>query len=140
MGDGEWGVVWRPSCQESKGARETKKLDKFTRAYLEAALFTSNDDNDEPLDKNFSVSDFAPEAVKQAVKDCESFQDKYADLLSEAGDSEQNGYDFWLTRNGHGAGFWDRDYGEVGDALTRAAKAYGGTDAYVGDDDQLYFV
>lgn len=36
-----------------------------------------------------------------------------------------HGHDFALTRNGHGAGFWDRGYGPVGDALTDAAKAFG---------------
>lgn len=29
------------------------------------------------------------------------------------------GHDLWLTRNGHGAGFWDRDLGELGDRLTK---------------------
>lgn len=38
---------------------------------------------------------------------------------------EQHGHDFALTRNGHGAGFWDRGYGAVGDRLTEAAQAYG---------------
>ena len=38
---------------------------------------------------------------------------------------EQHGQDFALTRNGHGAGFWDRGYGEVGQALTDAARVYG---------------
>lgn len=38
---------------------------------------------------------------------------------------EQHGHDFALTRNHHGAGFWDRGYGDVGDRLTEAAQAYG---------------
>jgi len=38
---------------------------------------------------------------------------------------EQHGHDFALTRNGHGAGFWDRGYGEDGDTLSDAARAYG---------------
>lgn len=40
-------------------------------------------------------------------------------------DFGQHGHDFALTRNGHGAGFWDRGYGDVGHILTDAAKAYG---------------
>lgn len=35
------------------------------------------------------------------------------------------GYNFALTRNGHGAGFWDRGWGDLGDALTKACKPYG---------------
>lgn len=39
----------------------------------------------------------------------------------------RHGQDFYLTRNGHGAGFWDRGYGEIGRQLTEAAKIYGST-------------
>ena len=46
--------------------------------------------------------------------------------------------DFWLTRNGHGAGFWDRGLGSVGDELTKNAKPFGSVDAYVGDDGKVY--
>lgn len=35
------------------------------------------------------------------------------------------GHDFWLTRVGHGAGFWDRGLGDLGERLTDASKAYG---------------
>lgn len=38
------------------------------------------------------------------------------------------GHDFWLTRSGHGAGYWDRGLGELGDRLTEAAKAMGSPD------------
>jgi hypothetical protein len=43
------------------------------------------------------------------------------------------GHDFALTRNGHGAGFWDRGLGELGDRLTTAAKVYGESSVYVND-------
>lgn len=33
------------------------------------------------------------------------------------------GHDYVLTTAGHGAGFWDRGYGEAGDRLTEACKA-----------------
>ena len=35
------------------------------------------------------------------------------------------GGDFHLTRNGHGAGFWDGGWPEHGDELTELAKPYG---------------
>lgn len=38
------------------------------------------------------------------------------------------GHDFWLTRGGHGAGFWDRGLGELGERLSDAARAYGEPD------------
>jgi len=119
-------------------------LDAFTRAYLTTALWSSTDesrdDGGDPLDQDHDLSDIAPEAIEAASKDCASFQEKHADLLARAGDAEQNGHDFWLTRNGHGAGFWDRGYvDEVGDGLTKAAEAFGEVNAYIGDDGQIYF-
>jgi hypothetical protein len=49
------------------------------------------------------------------------------------------GHDFWLTRCGHGAGFWDGDWPEpYATMLTDAAKAFGEVDLYVGDDGMIY--
>ncbi|MEG3175813.1 hypothetical protein U1872_06195 [Sphingomonas sp. RB3P16] len=50
----------------------------------------------------------------------------------------QAGCDLWLTRNGHGAGFWDRGLGKAGDLLTEAAAALGSIDPYFGDDGKFY--
>ena len=54
---------------------------------------------------------------------------KNAELLTTtepwAHDPAQAGHDFALTRNGHGAGFWDHDAGEAGDALTESAEWFG---------------
>lgn len=47
------------------------------------------------------------------------------DRIARVGLWEGHGHDFALTRNSHGAGFWDRGYGEIGDRLTEAAQAYG---------------
>jgi hypothetical protein len=48
------------------------------------------------------------------------------------------GHDFWLTRNGHGCGFWDRGLDALGDRLTEACKPYGSADDHTpydcGDD------
>lgn len=40
-------------------------------------------------------------------------------------DWDQHGHDFALTRNGHGAGFWDRGYGLHGRKLTELARPFG---------------
>lgn len=37
----------------------------------------------------------------------------------------QAGHDFWLTRNRHGAGYWDRGLGNLGKRLTESAHGYG---------------
>lgn len=38
---------------------------------------------------------------------------------------DQAGHDLWLTANHHGAGFWDRGLGDVGDYLTSVAHGVG---------------
>jgi hypothetical protein len=107
------------------------KLDAFTTAYLEAALWTA-DPNPGSGEYCADLSLIPDDFRAQAIEDCAAFQDTYADQLSEAGTAAQNGHDFWLTRNGHGAGFWDRGYPQaISDALTDGAHAYGETDLYV---------
>ena len=44
----------------------------------------------------------------------------------EYNDWTQVGYDWWLTTQGHGAGFWDRGLGTAGDALTDSCGGYEG--------------
>ncbi len=114
-------------------------LDTFTCAYLECALWSSTDDDGEPFDTNYDITDIAEESINAAIETCREFQSAHAALLEQTDASpSQHGHDFWLTRNGHGAGFWDRGYGEVGDKLTDAAHAYGSSDVYLGDDGNIY--
>ena len=105
------------------------KYDVFTSAYLSCALWASTDENGEQLDV-YDASDIAPETLAQMVADCESFQDANAEDLAQC-DADRAGSDFWLSRNGHGAGFFDGPYpGDMGDRLQRAAKVYGSVDLY----------
>lgn len=114
-------------------------MNTFLSAYIECALWSSTDDSGEPLDSNYFPSDLSEKALTEMEADCADFQQANAELLMASGLSdEQAGHDFWLTRNGHGAGFWDRGLGEVGKALTAASKPYGSQDLYVGDDGQIY--
>ena len=117
-------------------------MDAFTQGYIDAALWSSTDDDGEPLDEDYGIEDISPDTLRDMEADCADFQESNEELLSEAYDLGEDdaraGHDFWLTRNGHGAGFWDRGLGKVGDELTDAAKAYGGQDLYVGDDDFIY--
>jgi hypothetical protein len=53
-------------------------------------------------------------------------------------DPEQIGHDFSLTRNRHGAGFWDRGLGERGTYLTDLCRPYGEAYVCIGDDDVVY--
>lgn len=117
-------------------------LDTFTRAYIECALWSTNDestpDGGVPLDRSYDVRDIAPATLARMVSDCELFQRECADDLAE-GDDEQAGHDFWLTRNGHGAGFWDGDWPEpAATRLTDMSHGFSAIDLYVGDDGQIH--
>lgn len=118
-------------------------LNAFSRSYAETALWSSTDyseeGRDEPLDENYDVSDIAPATLRQMVKDCNAFRRSNRRDLRESGlSNEQAGHDFWLTRNRHGAGFWDEGSGSVFKRLTDAAHAYGSYDLYVGSDGKVH--
>jgi hypothetical protein len=116
-----------------------QRLDSFTRSYIETALWSSmdnaNDQGGEPLDANYGPDDIDPHTMAQMIADCTAFQERNAELLSASGLSDKRaGFYFWLSRNGHGSGFFDENL----DALQDAAKAYGEFDLYVGDDGVIY--
>lgn len=114
-------------------------LEIILRAYIACALWSSTDDNDEPLDANYDEDSISPESLIAMRKDVLDFVTaNKADLEASRQDDAQIGHDFWLTRNGHGAGFWDRGLGAVGNRLTEACKPYGGVDLYVGDDNLIH--
>lgn len=118
------------------GSRAFAALDTFTQGYAEALFWTDcNADRDDVGEATFV--ELAPAALASIVEDCRDFQDANADDLAEI-DDHQAGVDFWLTRNRHGAGFWDRGHGDKGKRLTEAAHAYGACDVYRGDDGLLY--
>lgn len=120
-------------------ARREQRLDAFTRSYIETALWSSTDESTDeggdPLDDNYSASDIAAETMVQMVKDCAEFQERYANLLSASElDDEKAGHYFWLSRNGHGSGFFDEDL----EQLQNASELYGEFNLYVGDDGRIH--
>lgn len=138
------------------------EIDEFTYGYLEAAFWTEEERLQEdakehgiPLKcdpKHFPdvIGFINAEDLKQVAEECKDFQsnsggdlklyaDAFADYREEYGPEEKAGHDFWLTRNHHGAGFWDRGLGELGDRLTAACRIYGGSDLYLTDDGEFAF-
>ena len=119
-------------------------LDDFTKSYISTALWSSTDNLEsnggDPLDKKYTIDDIESSTLHRMIKDCKDFQKKYNDLYERGGwDDNKAGYDFWLTRNYHGTGFWDRAYGQpdeieiIGKQLTEASKQYGEYNLYLGD-------
>ena len=110
----------------------------FTTAYIVAAMWSTNDDSGEPLDKGYYITDLATETVKTIDEDCAKFLEENYELVKD--DISRAGHDFWLTRKKHGAGFWDGDWPEpAGTILTEASKKCKELDLYVGEDNKLYF-
>lgn len=109
------------------------KLDTFTRQYV-ATLLWSESPDDGSWD-GLSWDDFSSEAQSKIIADCERFQGRNWELIDD--DLEMAGHDFALTRNGHGAGFWDGDWPENGDKLTEESKAFGECHVYQSDEGDL---
>jgi hypothetical protein len=111
--------------------------DCFAWAYIDCALWSSLDDDGVPLDANYDVTNLAPETLERMKADCGAFMEQYWDSI--CGNPSRAGHDFWLTRNHHGAGFWDGDWPEeVSGELTEACDLWGEVDLYIGDDGKLH--
>lgn len=125
-------------------------LDTFALAYVEAALWSSTDEDGEPLDGVYTIDDIHADTLAVMVADCDDFQLSYG--FHFEGRDDEAGHDFWLTRNGHGAGFWDGDWDQairndgkarpavrtIGEFLASMSRPYGSFDLYVGDDGMIH--
>jgi hypothetical protein len=139
---------------ETKRERESEsqRVREFIRGYITAALWSSVDDDETPLDdsEKYGEEKLAAETREKMASDCDKFialnQDdlrEYAEkraipIGAEYTAGECAGHDFWLTRAGHGCGFWDRGLGELGERLSKASASFGECWLYVGDNGNLY--
>lgn len=109
--------------------------------YIAAMQWTENDTID--------GAELSGDLLDQALSDCEAFGTLFESCIARAMtndtryDLEHVGHDLWLTRNGHGAGFWDRKLGsfngyDIAEHLSNACKMLGPIDLYVGDDGLIY--
>jgi hypothetical protein len=130
------------------------QLNDFMLAFLEAALWSSTDADGEPLDNGHSIADIEPGSLARLAEDCKRFQasTEWQAVLAAEDDprtarhqdygctiEQSAGADFWFTRCGHGAGFWDGDWQEPhASALDQLSKRFGNVDLYAGDDGKIY--
>jgi hypothetical protein len=113
------------------------EIGEFTRGYLECAAWCcAYDARGEQAE--IYVDDITPEFKLQARSDCRDFLS--AELQAVRTHCAQcdvglgyAGQDFYLARNGHGAGFFDHGT-TVGDDLHRAARVYGEHVVYLGGE------
>ena len=127
----------------------SEEMTEFVDAYITAMLWANAiDATYESADALGRADELTVGALTQMIEDAHAFlymdvPDDFQseevksvfdliDSLSHAANSsygalpyELAGHDFALTRNRHGAGFWDRGLGEAGDVLTDLAHSFG---------------
>lgn len=125
-------------------------LDAFTRAYVECMFFTdTGPDFEESGLETADFSELSSIALDAIQADCAAFQSVAAPFLDKAYsrqgyDAAQAGHDFWLTRCGHGTGFWDRPslkacgLGDALSALCGFRTAFDCLNLIRGDDGKIY--
>lgn len=114
-------------------------LDAYIKCALWSSYDTLTDDDGDEYQESLDYYELAEGVRDELAKDLLAFvTDPAVSRDLEGLSDSQIGHDFWLTRNGHGAGFWDRGLGQRGDRLTKATKPYGEVNLYVGDDGLVY--
>lgn len=122
--------------------------------YIATMLWASIGDGDEFLDASHDQFDMAPVTLQRIESDCAAFYRANRDAIYCEGAPLANdfegsiahrtaamaGHDFWLTRCGLGAGFWDGNWPEpYATQLTESAQSFGALNPYAGDDGLIYF-
>jgi len=108
---------------------------------------TAIDFTESGIDGFESDSEYSDEAEERILSDLVKFLESIGmyelkKIVNVAGNVfiEMFAHDFWLTRNGHGSGFWDSEcWGEFGEFLTKKSKDQKESYAYIGDDGLVYF-
>jgi hypothetical protein len=145
---------------ESILGREAIELDRVLAGYAECALWSEScrgmatGAHADPAwcagsDCDSSLWEIGFDADAISFGSMENMRDDVRDFVNgclaervdafDGFEQGQIGHDFWLTRNGHGAGFWDRGLGERGQFLTGMAKPYGDCSLWVGEDGRVYY-
>ncbi len=114
-------------------------IEDFLKGYIDAALWSTTDSRDEDGNETYNLDDEFDDVSDRCraamLKDCEDFVEAQRDDLEEfqqiTGRADSYlGHDFWLNREGHGVGYWDRGAGDVGDRLSDACRPYGSFPIY----------
>ena len=107
--------------------------DPIVRAYLECAEWAGlQDEQREALELSVRPT-WTPESEARAAETVKDFAEMMSgearwDELREALGDDRIGHNIYLTQNHHGAGFWDRGIGELGELATKWAHSLGSAD------------
>lgn len=110
---------------------------------LEKLIRISQKKNQKSL-RNFVEEDIEDNSRIQAYLDIKKFIEfagfeSIKEAIIENG-LERLGHDIWLTRNGHGAGFFDHGYSdETEKSLMNASKKIGSVDMFIDNNEKIAF-
>jgi hypothetical protein len=96
--------------------------------YAATGLWSELDPQGTPLCATYGVGDIDTKSLDAMADDVIAFLDSCTAERPHVFDTlttGQIGHNFWLTRNRHGAGFWDLGLGERGQWLTQMAHPFG---------------
>lgn len=122
----------------------------FVKGYVRCALWSSTEEDGTPLDERFLPHDIHPDSMRAIVEDCNVFSRlMLSPIIAACGEvdgetaytRESVGHDFWLTRNGHGTGFWDRTETVpewARERMDKLSRCFGEANLYLGNDGYLH--
>jgi len=140
-----------------KDTREFQQLPEITQGFIEAMFFTEcegsladdtfDPENGSALPDEASWLDIGDKNLLDIIEATTKWAEENSiDLYIATGcivdgiayDMVRAGNDLWYTSNGHGVGFWDREFHtsdgsineEIGDRLSEAARAFGETNVF----------
>ena len=128
-----------PTMSDYLAAMVSQYVETALWAGLDWSGMAEGEDNLIRLSETYDADDLTPSTLEEIREECRQFiAANHRDLAAAGVDAGQAGHDFYLTRNSHGAGFWDRGNGAAGDRLADAARVWGSSELYAGDDGKLY--
>jgi triacylglycerol esterase/lipase EstA (alpha/beta hydrolase family) len=137
--NGQFGAVIYPRGDLVLTERDDD--DEVGRSLAQVALWAGTGEDEEPLDSKYDFSDIDEDSLQAEVENVQQFWSEATELhLTDWCNKDEFTYDFWLDRNGHGTGFWDRCPNKtIGRQLSDMAKQYGHCYLLEGDDGTLSF-
>jgi hypothetical protein len=98
---------------------------------------------------DFDTDDLDPDALSKMTADATVFWNRNGSYILAREEYNDRGEwnivqraasDFYLTRNGHGSGFWDKPnlWGPYSDKFANDSKWFGSTDLTLGEDGKVY--
>jgi len=130
--------TFKPNLNEdinSMAADNNFDINKILNSYLETAIWAEeSDENDlqgktiQEIDKNSKAN-----SAIEIYQFLQKAQQEASDELNTY-DEEAIGHNLWLSRNGHGAGFFD----DNNDKLQNLARNMKPVDIYLGNDNKVY--